>query len=284
MPPVEALLGAIVDYAGLFPPSSLNMTSAVANYARYRNGPHSWMLGRFVVPVARLDEFEAALPENEYGWPVAALAGANLEADLERIGRTRAASIETIELKAETAGQVELAASRVPATLAAFVEIPLDGKIQELLEAIASSGVRAKIRTGGITPESFPSAENLARFLVAAARFEIPFKATAGLHHPVRCYRPLTYTTGGPHGWMFGFLNLFLASALARDHAGEAIVKSALLEESAGAFVFEEDGLRWRDYRLEVSQLAATRISFALSFGSCSFEEPVQDLQALGLL
>src|SRR5579864_9452816 len=94
---LRPLLENLIDYAGLFPPSALPMARAIENYQRYRESAESWMLARFVVPVSRLDEFEATL--SGPAPPISALIGADLEADLARIGRTRL-PIDTIELKA----------------------------------------------------------------------------------------------------------------------------------------------------------------------------------------
>jgi hypothetical protein len=58
-----ALLRDLIDYAGLFPPASLDMAAAVANYDSYSRSEWNWILGRFIVPVARLGEFEEALPD-----------------------------------------------------------------------------------------------------------------------------------------------------------------------------------------------------------------------------
>ena len=55
--PLRSLLTGLVDYAGLFPPAELAMAQAVEKYASYRKGAHTWMLGRFVLPVPRLEEF-----------------------------------------------------------------------------------------------------------------------------------------------------------------------------------------------------------------------------------
>src|SRR5262245_38924762 len=55
-PALRALLGGIIDYAGLFPPAQLPLEEAIRNYARYRTEPESWMLGRFVIPATRLKE------------------------------------------------------------------------------------------------------------------------------------------------------------------------------------------------------------------------------------
>src|SRR5204863_1254770 len=94
----------------------------------------------------------------------------------------------------------------------------------------------------------------------------VAFKATAGLHHPIR--------SGDAHG----FVNVFLAAAMI-DHA-----ESILRETDEGAFSFSDENVRWRGYTISTEQLADTRKNFALSFGSCSFEEPIDDLKALGRL
>ena len=147
-----------------------------------------------------------------------------------------------------------------------------------LLDAIKRHGQRAKIRTGGITPDAFPAIENIAEFLRACKAKGVAFKATAGLHHPLRCVRPLTYEPNAPLGTMHGFLNVFIAATLL-DHA-DAI----LAENDPSAFAFNDDGASWRGHRVSTVEIVATRRDFATSFGSCSFEEPIQDLKALGWL
>jgi hypothetical protein len=263
MSALHPLLEHLIDYAGLFPPAALPMAQAVENYQRYRQSPESWILARFVVPVARLDELEATVAKPA---PlVSALIGANLDADLERIARSPL-PIDAIELKASDAAQIESAMARVPSRLNTYIEIT----DVSLIPAIKSSGARAKIRTGGVTPEAFPSAGQVAKFLEACANQKLPFKATAGLHHPLRCHRPLTYSVDGPSGWMFGFLNVFLAATLAWK--GEGGLDEVLMEED-----FDDHGLTPEDF-------AKTRREFAISFGSCSFEEPVNELRSLHLL
>lgn len=274
--PLHALLENIVDYAGLFPPASLPMVRALENYRRYRDSPESWMLGRFVAPVARLDEFEAL--NGSAAAPVSALIGGDLANDLKRIAHSPAA-IDAIELKAADAAQIESAMRLIPAHLAAYFEI---GDVK-LIPAIGDAGARAKIRTGGITPEAFPSAGFVAQFLMSCAERRVPFKATAGLHHPLRCYRPLTYSADGPSGWMFGFLNVFVAAALAWRGAGVDLIERLLLEESPAAFRFGDAGMEWSGQTFAVDEIVRMRREFAISFGSCSFEEPVADLQTLRL-
>jgi hypothetical protein len=295
----EILLEGILDYAGLFPPAELEMSQAVARYRDYRVGPDSWMLGRFICPVSRLTEFERnAQAYLDYDldtppWKVSALAGPELEADLERIndfnrrhtldsdeGRV---FIDTIEVKASSAPEIERLMQRMHPTLTVYVEIPLADNLEELIAGIAREGVRAKIRAGGLTPDAFPTSQDLARFLSLCAKARVPFKATAGLHHPIRAVHRLTYEPDSPFGVMHGFLNLFLASAYLSFGMGEEEA-AELLEETAGKDLqFDETGVSWRGQRLSNEQLASSRRISGISFGSCSFAEPLEGLRALGL-
>ena len=238
---LRVLLENLIDYAGLFPPAALSMQDAVRNYARYREGEHAWALGKFVVPEARAKEVPSEFPLSVLG---------------------------VDEVKAATEEEV----AQFPPGV--YVEIADLG----LLDAIRAHGQRAKIRTGGITPDAFPAIGNVGDFLRACKTKGIAFKATAGLHHPLRCVKPLTYEPNAPTGTMHGFLNVFLAAAMIDD--ADAI----LAETDPSAFAFFDDHASWRGHRVAREELRAMRRDFATSFGSCSFEEPISDLRALGWL
>jgi hypothetical protein len=284
-----------MDYAGLFPPAALSMDGAVAEYARWRRSPEGWMLGRFVLPAARLAELsrtaDAHLPEPGAGepWRLSALLGADTRGDASLVDSFNRASagravVDAVELKAAGPEEAEGALDALPAGLAAFVELPLDADLGGLLAVLKACGARAKVRTGGVVPEAIPDPGALARFLAACAGTEVPFKATAGLHHPIRAEQALTYERDAPRAVMHGFVNVFTAAALARAGASPADLEALLSEREPSAFRFEEDGLRWRGRFVPAGDLTRARRDFALSFGSCSFAEPVADLRSLGVL
>ena len=289
---LRTLLHALVDYAGLFPPAALDMPAAVHEYAAHRASEHAWMLGHFVLPVSRLDEFEAAaasLGPSAIGdlWRLSVLPSADLNETLAAIAEFNIrgdAVADTIELRLDRLADIEIALAKVPASLTTYVELPLDNDLAPRLAAISRAGARAKVRTGGVTAEAFPSSALLAHFIQACAGAGVPFKATAGLHHPLRGEYRLTYEPGSPRGMMFGFLNVFLAAAFART--GLALPDLALLLEEGdpAAFAFNETGASWRGHGVSRAELSAIRHHVALSFGSCSFTEPVDDLRSLGLL
>lgn len=293
MSPLSVLLSSIVDYAGLFPPAQLDMTTAARNYAAYRKSDHAWALGRFILPVSRLDEFEHAvrtlLHEDEDPWLLSALPGADLESDTKYMLAFNAqhrgnVMIDTVEVKASNPEEIKTAARIIQDGFTLYFEVPIDSDPRNLLETITQVGGRAKVRTGGVTEDAFPTSRDLARFLVICAELGLPFKATAGLHHPIRSVYRLTYKPGGPSGMMFGFLNVFLAAAFVRQGMDEETAVAVLEETSPKAFLFKNNSVRWHTYLLSNEELLTARHSFARSFGSCSFEEPIQDLQAINLL
>lgn len=298
---LAALLAGAIDYAGLFPPASLAMDAAVDRYDRHRAGPHRVALGRFVVPAARLDELAeaaASLPvppragEAAGRWPLSVLVSPPLEASLDLVARFDErhaegpgwrARVEAVETKAGTPDEVR-AAARAAGGIELFVEVPARPVPLALLEAVRDAGARAKIRTGGSTPDAFPPCDHLAAWLAYCASSNVPFKATAGLHHPLRADRPLPTAAGESTVAMHGFLNLLTAAALLHLGRIDARVAAALLDDrDSAAFAFDDEGAVWRGFRVTTPELAAAR-AFALGFGSCSFDEPIDDLAALGLL
>jgi len=292
----ELLLG-LIDYAGLFPPAALDMSTATRKYAEYREGEYRWALGRFVVPVARLDEFEDAaegmLPgaglEGDDFWRLSALVGADLPSDLTRIAefnqkRAGAAIIDTIEIKAARPADIEDAMRLTPTNLTPYFEIPIGGDPTELIKSVAETEARAKVRTGGVNADAFPSSFDLARFIKICAEEDAPFKATAGLHHPLRSVNRLTYEPDSASAMMHGFLNVFLAAAFAQSGMDVDRLVELLEEKSPDAFQFNSGGVTWRDEMIVRGQLRNSRNLLAIAFGSCSFEEPIEDLKKIGLL
>ncbi|HST07500.1 MAG TPA: hypothetical protein VLJ83_04975, partial [Gemmatimonadaceae bacterium] len=142
------------------------------------------------------------------------------------------------------------------------------------------AGRSAKIRTGGVTPDAFPPPVAVVAFIEECLRARVPFKATAGLHHPLRGEYRLTYESGSPTWTMYGYLNVFLAAVLLHSGESREVALQVLEESDPASFVFSENFLTWRGRRLTSAQVRAAR-EFAISFGSCSFREPIDELAAL---
>lgn len=290
-----------IDYAGLFPPSKLDMAPAVRNYALYREDEHVWALSRFVVPVSRFEDFETAavdlLPKEEGAppWRLSALIGEGLGRDLDAIDRFNQrhsdpeaglAIVDAIELKAAAPAGIEQAVRKIPEELQAYFELPLEGDPRGLVAALAGeTEIYAKARLGGVTDDLIPSAEQVARFIVACAAARVPWKATAGLHHAMRGEYDLTYEPDAPRGVMHGFLNVFLCAAAANAALlSQEDALEILKAKSPDSFQFDDAGATVLGRRLTTDQIAASRSEFLRSFGSCSFVEPIEELQALKLL
>jgi hypothetical protein len=274
--PTASLLAAIVDYAGTFPPAGLPLAAAMANYGRDRSGPHGALLGRLVLPARTLVSFEEVAPEAlavaaPAPWPLSVIvdeAPSQVEGIRRFNGRWRGqAAVVSVEFPPARASDIPMLADVVRGDAEMFFETPIDENLERSLRAIAAVGGRAKVRTGGTTADAFPSADALARFIRSCADADVPFKATAGLHHAITGDYPLTYDANAPTTEMFGFLNLFLAAALVGGGGTTAQAVDALLERDPDAF-----------------RVPLDRARGFLSFGSCSFGEPVDELTKLGLL
>jgi hypothetical protein len=284
---VRTLVSGLIDYAGLFPPAGLDMKRAVENCAGYRQGQQAWMLGRFIVPAARLQEFARARGrvDDSSEWPVSVLAGASPWDDFRAIQQWNASPsrlflVDTYEVKVAGPEEITAIEDLAPTELTNYYEFP-PSKAGELLPAIFEGGGAAKIRTGGVEAGMFPSPALVADFLRSCAQARVPFKATAGLHHAMRGVYPLTYEPDSPRALMHGFLNVFLAAVLAWGGARRDELESLLEERDAAMFEFGDAGVRWRGRLLSTEQIREARGGFGVAFGSCSFEEPVKELQEL---
>jgi hypothetical protein len=153
-----------------------------------------------------------------------------------------------------------------------------------MLPVLARFSALAKIRMGGLTPDATPDPATVARFLIACADAQIAFKATAGLHHAVRGEYQLSDDSDSPSLTMHGFINVFLAAALAWLGKEEEAIVATLEEESPMVFRISEDSVRWHGNAVTTSQIGMMRRDFGIAFGSCSFLEPIEELKALGWL
>lgn len=249
----RVLLERLIDDAGQFPPAMKSLDQAVEDHLAVRSGPHSWLLGRFLCPASKL---VPGLPR-----PVGVVAdGDDWEIDLDS---AMASGADSFELRDPGADAYAVLAA---APIKVFVERP------HSIEALSEHFLGAKIRCGGVTAEAFPSDAAVAHFIAECRRFAVPFKATAGLHHPTR-------TRDVPMDvLMHGFLNLLAATVMRTDDL-EAIIA----ETDIDTFRLDADGFAWRDLEADAEAIEQGRRLF-MAFGSCSFSEPVEDLTALGML
>jgi hypothetical protein len=312
---LHALLEAAIDYAGTFPPARLSLDEAIRNHVRYRRGPEQWMLGRFIHPSARLGELDAYADLFRQGRPLGLslvgrggsdgdewLAGIRADGDAATSFRQRHSphvvtnvyETKLPELPGSSWKELLLAgltdlAGRWAGGVTVFFEYGLGSDWQSSLPSVlaavaaaSAAGLPAgfKLRCGGLEAKAFPSVEQVAFVLCACRDAGVPLKFTAGLHHPVRRF------DAGVGTHMHGFLNVFVAGVLAHARQlGEGELRPVLEDEVAGDFSFGDDGgVRWRDHGASFHEIVEARRGRLISFGSCSFDEPRDDLRALGWL
>lgn len=287
----RAFLNGIIDYAGLFPPAGLDMQTAVERYAFYKCGEHHDLLGRFILPSQRIGEFDESVKalQSSEEWKLSMIGGDDLELasalasgfnDRHRSGLR--ATIDTIEIPARSIEAIGSAA-RLTESFRIFLEVPLSPDPRALIEAISHTRASAKMRTGGVVESAIPAADDVLRFIEACVEFGVPFKATAGLHHLVRGKYRLTYEPESPCGHMFGYLNIFIASAFALENQHDLALR-VLGEMDESKFRFSESGVHWRAHSLSWPTLSKVRETVATSFGSCSFDEPVTEAMAASII
>jgi hypothetical protein len=303
---VRAAFADFIDYAGLFPPASLSMNEAIREYDEARNASHAWMLGRFIVPVSRLPELLEGFGEREpFDLSVIVDASPDPRAWFDdvlmksrELATVRARSLSVLVRAVElplprltsrretydaTIGQgATLLDNAAMRDLPCYLEMPRNERWSELLagtlSALARARLRSKIRCGGATEQAFPSPGDLADFVALTTSEHVAFKATAGLHHPIR------HRDAASGFMMHGFLNLLAAAVLAGIGVSRDELESVLADENANDFQLDDAGLRWIDRRASAAEIERSRTETFVGYGSCSFSEPVEDLTAMGAI
>ncbi len=271
---MTALSTALFDDAALFPPGDAPMAAAVPAHRQLR-AQLGELVGPFVVPAARLGELAEHLGDGEpLGVSLIAAAG-DLPAAAARVTAHPGLTLAAVEVPVATDAAAAREAVRVlddvpPAAVPAAVELPRTAARDEVLDVLAGTRYRAKLRTGGVRAALFPSTTELAGTLHACVARGIAVKCTAGLHHAVRHTDP---ATGFEH---HGFLNVLLAVSALASGASPTVATEWLAETDPGTVA---TAVRtW-----PVDRAARARAVFT-SFGTCSVLEPVDDLVTLGLL
>lgn len=260
----SGLFDHLYDDAAIFPPGNAPLADAVPAHRGWLASPHARTVGVFVCSADRLDDLarlgadfpvSVTVPDGPGG-----LAAVLTRDDLD---------LASVEVPLTGADGWEALGDAVRRTQA-YAEVRLADLTPSVAERLATAGVRLKVRTGGAEPALFPTAGALAAGIVTAVRADLPFKLTAGLHNALRHRDPVT---GFEH---HGFANVLAATAAAVTGAPEAEV-AAILDTTDAAPVVASL------VAMSAAEVAAVRRLFR-SFGTCSIQEPLDDLAALGLL
>lgn len=318
---IIGLAEKFIDYAGMFPPAKLPLNEAFANYVRYAGDQYNWLLSRFICPANQLMNLADLIKQNfEYvNYPISisvlGKGGDNIKdfrnevlndinafkAFRSRFSTNFEADIYEIKLPEELLfSKDEQALSDVIKFTIDEIEEKVGNDIRIYFEGIYKadwdnsvdivtevlSNLRAvdknvgyKVRLGAFSGIDIPSCRQVAVVLLNCLDRSLPIKATQGLHHPFRHYSEEV------HGKMHGFINLFVAGILANRHnlEGDVVIK-ILEDENPENFVFTDESLSWKGFEVDIDWIKYGREDFMNSFGTCSVEEPIEDLQKLNLI
>jgi hypothetical protein len=313
---LKTFANKLIDYAGLFPPANLSLAQAFHNYIFYVQCDYKWMLNKFIIPAKKLDELTELMAGMKIqgtvpfsilgsGGETAAEFSKNFEDDLKNISSFKSkhanlVSIDAFEVRLpkdifehednddildlmiSVSDRLEKTFGK---TIPVFYEAHMSDDYEQIIirtvETIASldKACGFKLRTGGAEASAFPAAERVAFAIMTCCEFNVPMKCTAGLHHPIRHYNEEVSS------YMHGFLNVFGAAILAYvNNLDEQELLEVLNDEDPYEFVFTESGIQWKDEEVSNAQIKEAREKFMISYGSCSFDEPIDDLKTMELL
>lgn len=315
---LKVFLDKIIDYAGTYPPANLDFKTAFNNYLEYkRHNSFNWMLSKFVCAASKLNELDEIIEkdkitiENPVTFTIIGSSSVHSSEFLDSLNHdgelikafgnkySKVINIGAYEVRLPAdlfsmKGDsvlfdfIKLASGQLGkilgGTIPVFFESKPDENLPSLAQAIESfnaSGGKAgyKLRTGGVEPSAFPATDKIAFVIKTCRDFKIPMKCTAGLHHPIRHYNESVKAK------MYGFINIFGAGVLHCCHELNAdVLVEILTDENADNFKFTDNSFHWKNYYVLASEVEETRRGFMVSFGSCSFDEPVDDLKKLNLL
>lgn len=293
-----AAFAALVDYAGLFPPASLSMSKAVAQYARHRSESDAWVVGRFLCRSSQLSELAAVatstFEKGEAPWSVgvifdlppgeSAALGIDFEAEMDPAISISAAEAKLTEPTTDSIDALLNAMVSVAPDVVPFVEVDRSFSITLQIELVADSLESrrrvggAKLRCGGTAVDQFPSPREVAEFLIAVTNRRLPFKATAGLHRPIRHFDAELGIE------RHGFINILMAAAIAESGSDVNTVEEVIADSDPDNFSISAVFASWRGHEVSGSALRRVRRSGFVAYGSCDLDEPIGALKQLGFL
>jgi hypothetical protein len=315
---LRAFMAEVIDYAGLFPPAALPLAEAIENFGRYRQQPDAWMLSRFIIPAAKLGELTAVAGDrfqsnDPYRFSILGKGGEDAAEFLDAV-KEDIAAVTTFRERHERGVLADFYEVRLPDVVVASGDVmEMNGILAAAGTLLADNGLRPfyeaslgpswrdgvavsvqaiaaynkatgqtagfKLRCGGVDAAAFPSQYQVAHVIAVCRDAAVPLKFTAGLHHPIRRYDESVNTK------MHGFVNVFAAGILAQAYTlPEHEIAAVVADENPAHFVFNDKMFTWLDRVVSPGKIQTIRQENMISFGSCSFDEPREDLQLLDWL
>ncbi|MBX2863632.1 MAG: hypothetical protein KTR27_08755 [Leptolyngbyaceae cyanobacterium MAG.088] len=311
-PSLRLLLSTLLDYTGLLSSTAPALPTAVAAYERYSASSHRWMLGRLVLPLSQLSQFEDCLDhlDRTYSaafWPLSIVLEPSHQA-LDRLApwlkKQDRFTISALEFKlGNTEANCQVSASAIASLLPhlpphsdLFFDVPLDTSLPTYLDVLQGTRAAVNIYTGGLTKTHSPNSKTLAQGIVACANAHIPFKTTpVSACHPLANWQTLSNGTAIATP---GFLNIALAAACAYGYGVTAAEIETILQINTpenlifsaqeiichSPFYSQEATLSNVVRHLPLEVLANVRSRYFLGVSSYSFQTPIADLCRLGFL
>ncbi|MEP7146989.1 MAG: hypothetical protein ABI792_08260 [bacterium] len=312
--------GKIIDYAGLFPPANLNLKNAFGNYLKYLDENYNFMLSKFICPVSLFPELKdlvSEVPSRDLKIIISALGRGgsdlnsfkkNLEEDLAIWNKFVSGLKENINVNSfEVKIPIEIISSCDSDNIALFLDSLSNNIKQQISQPVMIfvegssndkwkentvsliNGIEIhnqknfdtgfKLRTGGTEANAFPSSHQIAFSIRKCLDRKVPMKFTAGLHHPFPHY------DSEINAAMHGFVNVFASGIIAMRHdISDSVLEEVLNDKNPLNFIFTDDNFSWNNWKVEIADIEYARKDLVLSYGSCSFDEPVEDLKSLHLL
>lgn len=282
---LDALFVRLIDDAAVFPPGNAAVRDAVGNHRKHRSAWYAPLIGPLVLPDTELSTASRAVRELAPADPplpisVVITSGAG---GLTALARRELPGLQVVaaeialrdpaDLRGNAQRVVAAAQEFDPDEVTIFVELPFQPGWIAAIEVIEAAGLSGKIRTGGVVPDAYPAADQLAAQLSALIEADLPFKATAGLH---RAWPNRILSERGETLSQHGFLTVLMAI--------EALVDGAGVDQAAELLRLDDPGRIYAAFSgWDAAAVSRVRRRFR-SFGCCGVTDPVDDLVTLGLL
>jgi hypothetical protein len=314
---IKSFLETIIDYAGMYPPAKLPFDEAFANYLEYLQDDYGWMISKFVLDSKTIQKLREFVEKNDTGRNKISLTvllekensetdlKKNIEDELREFSDLTASLKEQIQIDSfefkipedmilknstkEVSYLLDLVSETVRSAMQKPVFIFYEGKsekryIKLLIDALAQHNSKSynsglKLRTGSTELNPMPDVADIVFAIRTCLDREIPMKFTAGLHHPLRHF-------DSPSGKdVHGFFNVFAAGIIAfRHNISDFGLMEIINDKDANDFIFTDEYFSWKDWKISIEEITGARKNLVTAFGSCSFDEPVDDLKKLNLI
>ena len=298
----EVFLSKLIDYAGIFPPANLKLPLALSNYRSYMQSTHHWIISKFIISstdlrkisIKDINQFNSQnllnlsiITKNfnkDYNIINTFLREFSnnvkfscLETQISNINNFNNQMIEINDLIKKNKLNISLFFELLSKNWKDDIPFVIDNISR--FNKTYETNFGFKLRCGGIKKSSFPAPTYISTVLLQSIKKNVPMKFTAGLHHPY------IYNDSQINTKMYGFFNVFLSGMFAKKYdLNENDIIKILIDENKNHFQFKENKIKWKSYYITTDEILDYRLKNFISFGSCSFDEPCEDLKENGIL